>query len=66
MELKKFLKQTFGNDIFAHLKKDEILEERIKTEKNIEKISDEMKCIQDKIQALMIQSKGQADRKSVV
>ena len=39
MELKKFLKQTFGKDLFAHLKKDEILEEKIKTEKRIEKIS---------------------------
>jgi len=60
MELKKFLKQTFGKDLFTHLKKDEILGEKIKTEKKVEKISDEMRDIQDKIQALMIESKGQA------
>ena len=60
MELKRFLKKTFGKDIFTRLKKDEILEERIKAEKKIEKISDEMKGIQDRIQALMIESKGQA------
>jgi hypothetical protein len=59
VELKKFLKKTFGKDLFSRLKKDEILEEKIKTEKKIEKISDEMKTIQDKIQALMIESKGQ-------
>jgi len=59
MELKKFLKKTFGKDLFTHLKKDEILEEKVKTEKKIEKISDQMKVIQDKIQALMIESKGQ-------
>ena len=33
--------------------------ERIKVEKKVEKISDEMRAIQDKIQALMIESKGQ-------
>jgi len=59
MELKKFLKKTFGKDLFTHLKKDEILEEKVKTEKKVEKISDEMRVIQDKIQALMIESKGQ-------
>ncbi|RLI97978.1 MAG: hypothetical protein DRO99_01890 [Candidatus Aenigmatarchaeota archaeon] len=59
MELKKFLKQTFGKDLFSSLKKDEILEEKIKTEKKIERISDEMRAIQDKIQQLMIESKGQ-------
>lgn len=59
MELRKFVKKTFGKDMFSRLNKDEILEERIKTEKRIEKISDDIKAIQDKIQALMIQSKGQ-------
>jgi len=59
MELKKFIKKTFGKDLFTHLKKDEILEEKVKTEKKVEKISDEMVVIQDKIQALMIESKGQ-------
>jgi len=59
MQLKKFLKKTFGKDIFSSLKKDEILEERIKSEKKVEKISDQMAAIQDKIQSLMIKSKGQ-------
>jgi hypothetical protein len=59
MELKKFLKKTFGKDIFTHLKKNEIMEEKVKTEKKIERISDEMKAIQDKMQALMIECKGQ-------
>jgi hypothetical protein len=59
VELKKFLKKTFGKDLFTHLKKDEIIEEKVKTEKKIERISDQMRVIQDKIQALMIESKGQ-------
>jgi len=60
MELNKFLKKTFGKDLFSRLKKDEILEEKVKTEKKIEKISEQMRAIQDSIQALMIESKGQA------
>jgi hypothetical protein len=59
MNLKSFLKSTFGKDLFAHLKSNEILEERIKVEKKVERISDDMKGIQDKIQHLMIASKGQ-------
>lgn len=59
MNLKDFLKRTFGKDLFSHLKKNEILEERIRAEKKIERISDEMKNIQEKIQKLMLESKGQ-------
>ncbi len=59
MNLKAFLKATFGKDLFSHLDKDEVLEERIKTEKKIERISDEINAIQTKIQKLMISSKGQ-------
>lgn len=59
MQLKKFLKKTFGNDMFSHLNKNEILEERIKIDKRVEKISDEMRAIQDKISVLMIEAKGQ-------
>ena len=59
MNLRAFLKKTFGNDVFTHLKKNEILEERIKAEKQVERLSDDIKVIQDKIQALMMQSKGQ-------
>jgi len=59
MNLKSFLKSTFGKDLFTHLKKNEILEERIMVEKRVEKISDDMKGIQEKIQRLMLESKGQ-------
>ena len=33
MNLKAFLKNTFGKDMFRHLKDDELMTERIKTEK---------------------------------
>lgn len=59
MNLRGFLKNTFRTDIFSKLKSDQILEERVKTEKDIERISDEVKLIQDKIRALMLSSKGQ-------
>ena len=58
MNLKAYLKSTFGKDMFSHLDKDEIDEERIKAEKKVERISDEMSAIQDKIQKLMLDSKG--------
>lgn len=60
MNLKAFLHERFGKDLFSHLKKDDILKERIIVEKNIEQISDVITDIQDKIQKLMIESKGQA------
>ena len=59
MDLKGFLKNTFRTDIFSKLKSDQILEERVKTEKEIERISDEIKLIQNKVRALMLSSKGQ-------
>jgi len=59
MDLKSFLHHTFGKDIFSHLKNNELMEERIRTEKNIERLSDDIKQIQDNIQRLMIESKGQ-------
>ncbi len=59
MNLRAFLKKTFGNDVFTHLKHNDILEERIKAEKQVERLSDDIKVIQDKIQVLMIKSKGQ-------
>lgn len=61
MDLKAFLKNTFGKDLFKHLKNDELMAERIKTEKRIEQISNEIKAIQMKIQRLMMESKGQPD-----
>ncbi len=59
MNLRKYLKSTFGKDLFSHLKGNEILEERITIEKKIEKLSDDIKGIQEKIQRLMLESKGQ-------
>ena len=61
MDLKAFLKNTFGKDLFKHLKDDELMAERIKTEKKVEQISNEIKAIQMKIQRLMMESKGQPD-----
>ena len=60
MNLKSFLKTTFGKDFFSHLEKDDILRERIGIEKRIENISSQVGDIQDKIQKLMLESKGQA------
>ena len=59
MNLKDMIEHTFGKDLFSHLKHDELLEERIKIEKRIEHVSNEIKNIQDKIQQLMLDAKGQ-------
>ncbi|MBI4176524.1 MAG: hypothetical protein HY518_04915 [Candidatus Aenigmarchaeota archaeon] len=59
MNLRGYLRSKFGKDLFAHLKNNEIAEERIKLEKHVERISDEMRDLQDKIQRLMLDSKGQ-------
>src|SRR3989338_6942249 len=58
MKLKDFLKSTFGKDLFSHLDKDEILEERVKHEKSVERISGEIERLQGQIQQLMLDSKG--------
>ncbi len=58
MNLKAYLKSTFGKDLFGHLNRDEIEEERIKAEKKVERISDEMQVLQEKIQKLMLDSTG--------
>jgi len=59
MDLKNFLHKTFGKDLFTHLNSNEIYEERVRAEKGIERISDEIKAVQDKIRTLMLESKGQ-------
>jgi hypothetical protein len=59
MDLKGFLRNTFRTDIFSRLKSNDIIEERVKTEKGIERISDEIKLIQEKMRVLMLGSKGQ-------
>jgi len=58
MDLHSHIKQIFGKDMFKHLDRDELQEERIKVEKRVERISDEMQVIQDKMQKLMMESKG--------
>lgn len=58
MDFKKFIKSKFGKDVFS-IKDNELLKERIKIEKEIERISDDLKGISEKIQKLMLESKGQ-------
>ena len=58
MDLKSFLKKSFGKDLFS-IKDNDLLKERIRLEKYTEKISDEIGGIQKNIQKLLIESKGQ-------
>ena len=58
MDFKRFIMSKFGKDIFS-IKEDDIVKERVKVEKEIEKISDDLKGIQEKIQKLMLEAKGQ-------
>jgi|GEM_PF-760493 len=58
MDFKRFIMSKFGKDIFS-IKENDIVKERVKVEKEIEKISDDLKGIQEKIQRLMLEAKGQ-------
>jgi hypothetical protein len=58
MDFKRFIMSKFGKDIFS-IKEDDIVKERVKVEKEIERISDDLKGIQEKIQRLMLEAKGQ-------
>jgi len=58
MDFKRFIMSKFGKDIFS-IKEDDIVKERVKVEKEIERISDDLKSIQEKIQKLMLEAKGQ-------
>jgi len=58
MDLRKFIKSRFGKDIFS-IKEKDLLNERIRVEKEIEKISDDIKAIQEKMTKLMLEAKGQ-------
>jgi len=58
MDFRKFIKSTFGKDVFS-ISEDDIIKERVRVEKQVENISDDIKNIQEKIQKLMIESKGQ-------
>ena len=58
MDLKKFITSRFGKDVFS-IKDNDLLKERLKIEKEIEMISDDLKTIAEKIQKLMLEAKGQ-------
>jgi hypothetical protein len=58
MDFKRFIMSKFGKDIFS-IKENDIVKERVKVEKEIENISDDLKGIQEKIQRLMLEAKGQ-------
>ncbi len=58
MDFKNFIKNKFGKDVFS-IKEENIIEERVRIEKEIEDISEDIKNIQKSIQRLMIESKGQ-------
>ncbi len=58
MDFKRFVREKFGRDMFS-LKEENIIEERVRIEKEIEDISADIRNIQKKIQQLMIESKGQ-------
>ena len=48
MNLKKFLMKKFGKNVFS-LSQEDMLKERVKTEKNVERLSDDIKTIQESI-----------------
>ena len=58
MNLRNFLSKKFGKNVFS-LKQEDLLEERVKTEKNVERLSDDIRNIQERIQKIMLESKGQ-------
>jgi hypothetical protein len=58
MDLKKFIMSRFGKDVFS-IKDDDLLRERVRIEKEVERISDDLKGIAEKIQKLMLEAKGQ-------
>jgi len=58
MDLKSYLKKKFGKNVFS-LSQQDLLKERVRTEKNVERLSDDIKGIQERMQKLMIESTGQ-------
>jgi len=60
MDLKSFLKKTFGKDLFG-LSDDDLLKERIKIEKSTENISKEIEDLQEKIQRLLLEKQGKGN-----
>jgi len=58
MDIKSFLKNKFGKNVFS-LSPEDLLKERLKSEKNVERLSADIRTIQEKMQKFMIESKGQ-------
>ena len=58
MDFRKYIRNKFGKDLFS-ISEENIIEERVRIEKEIENISDDIKRIQKNIERLMIESKGQ-------
>ncbi|UCD02883.1 MAG: hypothetical protein JSV63_03830 [Candidatus Aenigmatarchaeota archaeon] len=58
MDIRNFIKKKFGKNVFS-LSPEDLLKERLKSEKNVERLSADIKTIQEKIQRLMIEAKGQ-------
>ena len=50
----------FGKDLFTHLKDTELRDERVKAEKMVERLSQDIESLQERIQNLMLQSKGKS------
>lgn len=58
MDLKSYMKKKFGKNVFS-LSQDDLVRERVKAEKNVERLSGDIKTVQEKIQKLMLEAKGQ-------
>lgn len=58
MDIRNFIKKKFGKNVFS-LSPEDLLKERLKSEKNVERLSADIKTIQEKIQKLMLEAKGQ-------
>jgi hypothetical protein len=58
MDIRSFLKKKFGKGVLS-LKQEELVRERIKSEKEVERISGDLKAIQDDITKLMMEAKCQ-------
>ena len=58
MDLKSYLKKKFGKNVFS-LKQEDLVKERVRTEKNVERLSADIRAIQANIQKLMLEAKGQ-------
>ncbi len=58
MDIKSFIMDRFKKNVFS-LSDEDLLKERLKSEKNVERLSADIRAIEDRIQKLMIESKGQ-------